>query len=116
MACVEVAVDAPATSSTPATVPTYEGPGELRSVQAGTQMHLRGVAIGVGNIWEEDYVTAAGESRTGLTAGLFITVQADPGQNRFVRVHPGQDVAVPGYLLRTLAVESRVVHLAVIED
>jgi hypothetical protein len=114
LACSER--DAVDPTPTSAAAVEYSGPGTLHAVQATTQLHLRGVAIGVGNIWEEEYRTAGGESRNGLTAGLFISVRDDPSQNRRIRVHPGQEVSVPGHLLHVVAVEERVVHLAVIDQ
>jgi hypothetical protein len=95
--------------------PTYDGPGTHYSIQATTQLHLEGVALGVGNIWEEEYTPEGQEPQRGLTALLFISVQNDSSQNRQVRVHPGQELDVPGYHLQVLAVEERYVHLAVVE-
>jgi hypothetical protein len=95
--------------------PTYAGPGTLRTIEAGTQMHLDGVALGVGNIWDEEYAPNGDPPRRGLTAGLFISVEGDAAQNRTVRVHPGQDVEVPGYRLHVTSVEPRQIQLAVID-
>jgi hypothetical protein len=83
------------------------------SIQSTTQLHLDGLAIGAGNIWEEDYVLANGESRRGLTGLLFFTIAADPSRNFVVRVHPGQDVDAPGYRLHVVAVEETRVHFTV---
>src|SRR5687768_14121125 len=58
----------------------------LYTIEETTQIHLNGVAIGVGNIWEEDYTPPSGGSTRGLTAGLFISVKEDPSQNRTLRV------------------------------
>ncbi len=96
--------------------PTYTGPGEIRSIESSAQMHLVGVAVGVGNIWEEEYQTADGTPRRGLTAGLFITVEGDASESRKVRVHPGLEVDVPGYRLRVLSVQESRIELALIED
>jgi hypothetical protein len=96
--------------------PTYTGPGELRSIESSAQMHLVGVAVGVGNIWEGEYQTADGTPRRGLTAGLFITVEDDASESRKLRVHPGLEVNVPGYRLRVLSVQESRVELALIED
>jgi len=96
--------------------PTYTGPGEIRSIESSAQMHLVGVAVGVGNIWEEEYETADGTPRRGLTAGLFITVEDDASESRKLRVHPGLEVNVPGYRLRVLSVRETRVELALIED
>jgi hypothetical protein len=88
----------------------------LYTIEETTQMHLlSGVAIGIGNIWEENYTPPGGGSTRGLTAGLFISVEEDPSQNRTLRVHPGQELTVPGYRLKVVSVESRQVRLAVVE-
>lgn len=97
-------------------IPTYTGPGELRTIQAGTQLHLDGVDIGTGNIWEEEYTPVSGQVTRGLTALLAVTVEQDPAQNQNLRVHPGQEVEVPGYRLQVVAIDAERIHLAVIED
>jgi len=96
--------------------PTYTGPGEIRSIESSAQMHLVGVAVGVGNIWEEEYQTADGTSRRGLTAGLSISVEDDASESRKLRVHPGLEVNIPGYRLRVLSVQESRIELALIED
>lgn len=96
-------------------VPTYIGPGALHTIEETTQLHLKGVGIGVGNIWEEEYTPTGGVPSRGLTAMLFISVEADPSQNLRQRVHPGQELTVPGYRLQVLSVEERRIHLAVVE-
>jgi hypothetical protein len=78
-------------------------------------MHLKGVAIGVGNIWEEEYTPVGETPRSGLTAGLFISVEGDASQNRHLRVYPGQEVHVPGYRLHVVSVEPKQIQLDVIE-
>ncbi|MFN2420279.1 MAG: hypothetical protein ABR527_02705 [Gemmatimonadota bacterium] len=89
--------------------------GTLYTIEETTQIHLNGVAIGVGNIWEEDYTPIGGGSTRGLTAGLFISVKEDPSQSRTLRVHPGQEVTVPGHRLQVVSVEPREIRLAVVE-
>ncbi|MPZ50660.1 MAG: hypothetical protein GEU75_15410 [Dehalococcoidia bacterium] len=96
-------------------MPTYTGPGTLHAIEATTQLHLEGVAIGVGNIWEEEYTPAGENSRRGLTAGLFISVEKDASQNRNLRVHSGQEVIIPGYRLQVISVEPQRMNLAVVE-
>jgi hypothetical protein len=102
-------------TATPAPTPVYDGPGERLTIQSTTQAHLQGVAIAAGNIWEEEYTTASGVKQRGLTAMLFISVENDPSRNQALRVHPGQELSIPGYHLNVLLVEERYVHLAVIE-
>ena len=92
---------------------SYAGPGELRTIASGTQMHLDGVAIGVGNIWDEEYVPTGGTPVVGLTALLFISPTDETIANSTVRVHPGQEVDVPGYRLHVVSVEPGLVRLAV---
>jgi hypothetical protein len=104
----------PTDDRTPSTIETAED-STLYTIEETTQIHLNGVAIGVGNIWEEDYTPPGGGSTRGLTAGLFISVKEDPSQNRTLRVHPGQEVTVPGYRLQVVSVESREIRLAVVE-
>jgi hypothetical protein len=95
-------------------IPAIEG-ATVYTIEATTQLHLRGVAIGVGNIWEEQYIPEGGTSMTGLTAGLFLTVQNDASQSRTLRVHPGTDIVVANYRLQVLSVETRGIQLAVFE-
>jgi hypothetical protein len=110
-ACLVIA--ACAGSSGPS--PTVSMPATVRTIEAGTQLHLEGVGVGVGNIWEETYTTAAGATQSGFTASLAITVDGDTSLNQNVRVHPGQHVDVPGYRLRVVAVEPNLIQLDVIE-
>jgi hypothetical protein len=95
--------------------PTTSLPATVRTIEASTQMHLAGVDVGVGNIQEETYTDADGVAQTGLTAGLFVTVEQDATLNHTVRVHPGQDIDVPGYRLHVIAVEPTRILLDVIE-
>jgi hypothetical protein len=95
--------------------PTQSMPATARTIEATTQMHLVGVAVGVGNIREEAYTSADGVSHTGLTAAIAITVEDDPSLNQNIRVHPGQDVDVPGYRLHVIAVEPTEIVLDVME-
>lgn len=95
--------------------PTYNGPGTLQSITEGTQIHLEGVAVGAGNIWEDDYVTADGRSKRGLRAALFITVKDDASQNRSQRVYAGLDVDAPGYRFHVVSVRETSVQIAVIK-
>lgn len=95
--------------------PTYEGPGEQYTIQSTTQLHLDGVGIGTGNIWEEEYTPAGGTPQRGLTAMLAISVESDPTYSQTLRVHPGLELDIPGYHLQVLAVDEGYVHLAVTE-
>jgi hypothetical protein len=93
-----------------------EGEGKRHTIATNTQMHLDGAAIGVGNIWEEEY-TPAGESlpRRGLTAALFITVKDDTSKNVQRRFHPGEEVSVPGYRVRVVSVDEKSVELEIVD-
>lgn len=95
--------------------PAYTGRATIRTIEATTQMHLKGVAIGVGNIWEEEYTPVGGTPLYGLTAALFLSVERDASQSRHLRVHAGQDVNVPGYRLHVVSVEPTRIQLEVIE-
>ena len=53
------------------------GSARVETIESSTQLHLDGVGVGVGNIREEDYTPADGTPVRGLTAGVFITVEAD---------------------------------------
>lgn len=44
---------------------------------------------------------------------LFISPTDETIENSTVRVHPGQEIDVPGYRLRVVAVEENAVQLAV---
>jgi hypothetical protein len=101
--------------STKTPTPTYSGPGTLQTITAGTQIHLEGVAVGAGNIWEDDYVTADGTSERGLRAALFVRVKDDASQNRSQRVHAGLDVDAPGYRFHVVSVRPTSVQLGVIK-
>jgi hypothetical protein len=87
----------------------------VRSVQSGTQMQVGDVRIGVANIWQEDYLTADGMAKRGLTAALFISVKDQPSMSRNVRAHPGLELDVPGYRLKVAGVEANAIHLDVNE-
>ena len=95
--------------------PTATLAATVRSVESGTQMQIGDVRIGVANIWQEDYRTADGTAKRGLTAALFISVKDQPSMTRSVRVHPGQELDVPGYRLKIAGVEANSVHLDVNE-
>jgi hypothetical protein len=113
MGCTEGEQSSPAV--TPAPAAAYTGPGSVRAVMDGTQMHLEGVGVGVGNIWEAEYVTEDGTRKRGPTAGLWISVEEDTSQNRHLRVHDGFDVNVPGYRLHVVSVGESSVEIAVIK-
>ncbi len=95
--------------------PSASLPETVRTIESSTQMHLDGVGVGVGNIHEEAYTSADGTSHTGLTAGVFITVEDDTSLNQNIRVHPGQELEVPGYRLHVVAVEPDAILVDVIE-
>jgi hypothetical protein len=97
----------PFTSSSPS--------GDVRIIEASTQLNLEGVGIGVGNIHEEEYTPPGGSPSVGLTAAIFVNVEADPLQNRTERVGAGQEVDVPGYRLRIISVEASRIHVEVVE-
>ena len=44
---------------------------------------------------------------------VYLSYRDDPAQNRQLRVYPGQEIVVPGYRLRVISVEPRVVRLAI---
>jgi hypothetical protein len=93
----------------------YQGPGTVQRIVSGTQMHLDGVAIGVGNIWDEQYTTQDGTPKQGRTAAVFIAVEEDASQSRTLRVYPGLEVDAPGYRLHVVSVEDTSVQIAVIQ-
>jgi len=95
--------------------PTFAGAGTIRTIEATTQMHLKGVAVGVGNIWEEDYVPEGGTPQRGLTAALFISVARNASESRKLRVHSGQIVDVPGYRFHVVSVEPTRIQIRVVE-
>ena len=88
---------------------------DIRIIEASTQLQLDGVAIGVGNIFEEPYAPPGGTPTVGLTAALFVTVKSDTSQNRTERVGAGQEVDVPGYRLRIISVEAGRIQVEVVE-
>lgn len=112
MGCSEGEPTSQAVTPTPAAA--YTGPGSVRTIMDGTQMHLEGVGVGVGNIWEDEYVTADGTRNRGPTAGLFISLEEEPSKNRHLRVHDGFEVDVPGYRLHIVAIGESGVDIAVI--
>src|SRR5262245_13068825 len=70
----------------PTVTPSYTGPGVLERIASGTQLHLRGLAVGAGNFWTDDYVDSDGAPKRGPTAALFISVLDDPSRNQTFRV------------------------------
>jgi hypothetical protein len=76
---------------------------------------LTGVSYCSGaGLYSEDEYTPPGEApRRGLTAGLWLSYREEPSQNRHLRVYPGQEIVVPGYRLHIIAVEPRIVRLAI---
>lgn len=62
------------------------------------------LSIGVGNFWREEYVDEQGVTRSGPTAGLWITVRDDPSQSGHVRVHVGQELTVGRYSIRVVEI------------
>lgn len=74
---------------------------EQTLIRAGTQYRHQELEIGVGNIWEEQYVDEAGAEQTGLTTGVWINAPEQP--EHFQRAHPGQEIAFGDY--RILVVE-----------
>jgi hypothetical protein len=92
---------------------TSTGDGEVLSIESNTQAHVGRLAIGAGNFWEDEYTPPGGASQRGLMAGLWLTYREDPAQNRHLRVYPGQEIVVPGYHLRIIAVEPSVVRVAI---
>ena len=73
------------------TAPPASASEEEIVIEGSTQGHLDGVGVGVGNIWEGEYVLPDGARRSGLSAGLWI------GGRSAVRVGPGSVVAIgPG--------------------
>lgn len=95
--------------------PTSTTSSAVQIIETNTQMHLKGVALGVGNIWEEMYLLADGAERHGLTAALFISVENDRSQSWNLRVHSGQDLNVPGYRLHIVLVEKTRIQLEISE-
>ena len=102
-----------APSVSPATQPGTAGADDLLAIESNTQAHVGQLAIGAGNFWEDEYTPPGEAARRGLTAGLWLTYRDDPAQNRQLRVYPGQEIVVPGYRLRVISVEPRVVRLAI---
>lgn len=47
---------------------------------------------------------------------VYLSYRDDPAQNRQLRVYPGQEIVVPGYRLRILAVEPGTVRVAVLRQ
>jgi hypothetical protein len=92
------------------------GSDGIRIIEASTQMHLDGVGVGVGNIWVAEYTPAGGTLTTGLTAALFISIEADASKNRTERVGAGQDVGLPGYHLHIVAVEPTRIQVEVTRE
>jgi len=105
-----------APSVSPATQPGTAGADDLLAIESNTQAHVGQLGIGAGNFWEEEYTPPGETPRRGLTAGLWFTYRDDPAQNRHLRVYPGQEIVVPGYRLRILAVEPGTVRVAVLRQ
>ncbi len=69
--------------------------------------------IGVGNIWEEDYIDNNGEPKKGITCGLWFYLRHDPSQNTDVRVYPEKKVLVANYSVEAVDIEEEGVMLKV---
>ena len=101
--------------SSGASVAAASESARVEIIESSTQLHLDGVGVGVGNIREEEYTPSDGTPVRGLTAGVFISVEADTSQNQTLRAFPELEIEVPGYRLRVLTVEAASMQLEVID-
>ena len=84
-------------------------------VGLATTHGLTGVSYcsGAGLSSEDEYTPPGEAPRRGMMAGLWLSYREEPAQNRHLRVYPGQEIVVPGYRLHIIAVEPRIVRLAI---
>lgn len=91
--------------SQPTPTPQEEDMENVYGISAGTQFFYDdNLSIGAGNFWREEYVDEQGVTRTGPTAGLWISVRDDPSQSGHVRVHVGQVLTVGRYTIRVVEI------------
>ncbi len=67
--------------------------------------------IAASNIWEEDYELADGTRARGMTAHFWI--MHDKATHAKLRVHPGQELAIPGAFVRVLGIDRQGVEIEV---
>jgi hypothetical protein len=82
-------------------------------IKSSTQLTYKTLRIGAGNIWREDYTDAAGSTKQGLTAGLWIYVKDHDEQNQQVRVYPGEILTVGEYKITVLHVAEKTVEITI---
>jgi hypothetical protein len=98
-------------ASTPSLDP---GEGAI-TIESGTQASIGELRIGSANIREEEYTTADGQAKRGLTAGLWFSTSEAPADPPMVRVHPGQVLEVRRVRIRVLDIGPANVQLAVLQ-
>lgn len=62
------------------------------------------LSVAAGNFWREAYVDEQGATRSGPTAGLWITLNEATPQMIAVRVHVGQELTVGQYTIRVVEI------------
>jgi hypothetical protein len=80
-------------------------------ISSGTQAHLDTVAIGAGNFWEAEYTGADGNKQTGQTAGLWLSFEDAPAENRTIRVGRGSKFSAGKYDFEVMEVANDAVRL-----
>jgi hypothetical protein len=76
------------------------------TVNANTQIRVGDLRIGMGNLRVAEYIDDAGETTTGMTASLAISVRNDPVASQQIRVHTGQKITIGKYFLQVIEVSS----------
>ena len=74
-------------------------PDQVARVRETGQAWLGATLVGVANLWDREYTTAAGDARTGLTAQLMY------GDDSWEIVGPGSVIERDGARWEVLAVE-----------
>jgi hypothetical protein len=89
-----------------AVAPAPEPPAEegVTVIRTGTQATFGALRVGTGNIWEADFTDADGQSKRGLTAGLWLFFRDDAASNRHERVHEGSEVQAGDVKIHVVAV------------
>ncbi len=84
---------------------------QIVTIPSNAQATVGDVRIGAGNIWDDEYTDVKGDTRKGLTAGLWIYFRDDKARDTKRRVHPGESFVIGRYRFEVLSVESDQVTL-----
>ncbi len=73
-------------------------------IYSNTQITYDDLKVGAGNFRKENFVTAAGETKNDITAGLWIFHRTDNRLNKTIQVHTTEELIVGNYKLNVLKI------------